>query len=142
MDKGETLKTEARKKAENVFTLGVFLVVAVRFVLAFASFGDKGVNPIIFAALDIVSAYPYARYTAKVVIALADYDYSRLARNGAWWLAWFLLPYIYLFYAAENVPSGLWLGVALWMAVFGLAAIVGMIRKARATRRLLKEEVR
>lgn len=133
-ERGGTLRTEARKKAENAFTVGVFLIVVLRFALAFASFGDKGVNPYVFAALDLLSAWPYARYTAKVVIALADYDYSRLARDGALWAFWFLLPYLYLFFAASNVPVALWLGVGLWMGVFGIAAVVGMIRKARKQR--------
>lgn len=131
---GGTLKIEVRNKLENAFTLTVFLIVVLRFVLAFASFGDKGVNPYIFGALDLVSAYPYARYTAKVVVALADYSYARLSYNGALWLFWFMLPYIYLFIAAKNVPSSLWVGVLAWMGVFGVAAVIGMFRKARAAR--------
>jgi hypothetical protein len=135
------LKKETRKKAEGAFTIGVFLIVIARFFLATASFGDRGVNPWIFALLDIVSAWPYAHYTARLVFALALSEYSRIAYNGVMWVFWFLLPYLYLFAAARDVPSTIWLGLALWMSIFGGAAVFGIIRKSRLQRDASDSEV-
>lgn len=125
----------SEKKAERAFTWGIFAFIVLRFVIAWGSFGDKNVNPFIFGFLDAITAWPYAHYTAKTVFALIRSDYKKSGISIAWWLFWFLVPYVYIIMVGQNIPSALWWGLGLWISIMFCVAIFGMIRKVVAGRK-------
>ena len=44
----------------------------------------------------------------------------------------FLLPYVYLFTATGDVPAFAYIGVFLWMLVFGVLTVIRIVKEVRA----------
>ena len=109
-----------------VFTLG-------RLLLARETLAQYGLNIWIFGIIDLVTAFPYALGTARVVGAIVD-------RNGRDISKWtlvaagsFLAPYVYVALAGADgkFPPGVYLALGLLMVVFGANAIRSVARKVK-----------
>jgi hypothetical protein len=83
--------------AESVFTWGVFVFVIARAALVWKPLQDGSVNPYIFLALDVLTAYPYAKSWPRLFRSVA----ARRADGVAFWAAVLLgslvAPYLYVF---------------------------------------------
>ncbi len=118
----------------RAWVLGNVAFSAARALIAWPTFGRYGLDPWTFLALDVITAPPYGLSQALTVKILRDPD--RPARDSLVWCAgvvlFFLLPYVYLFTATGDVPGFAYIGVLLWMAVFGVLTVIRIIKEVRA----------
>ncbi len=108
-------------KAEKVFTVGIFLYVILRAIPIWRPLQDGSVNPWIFLALDLGTAYPYAKSWPRLFRAIAARKVERIAGWAAVLTGSLLLPYLYVAAVGEDVATWVW-GV---LGVFLLAGLIG-----------------
>lgn len=118
----------------RAWVIGNVAFSAARALIAWPTFGRYGLDPWTFLALDVITAPPYGLSQALTVKILRDPD--RPARDSLVWCAgvvvFFLLPYVYLFTATGDVPAFAYIGVLLWMAVFGVLTVIRIVKEVRA----------
>ncbi len=116
-------------KAEKVFTLGIFVYVIVRAIPIWRPLQDGSVNPWVFLALDLGTAYPYAKSWPRLFRAIAARKAERIAGWATVLTGSLLLPYAYVAAVGDDVASWVW-GV---LGVFLLAALIGAFLRIRRT---------
>jgi hypothetical protein len=118
----------------RAWVVGNIAFSAGRALIAWPTFGRYGLNPWTFLFLDVITAPPYGLSQALTVKILRDPD--RPAHDSFVWCAgvavFFLLPYVYLFTATGDVPAFAYIGVLLWMAVFGVLTVIRIVKEVRA----------
>lgn len=118
----------------RAWVIGNIAFSAARALIAWPTFGQYGLNPWVFLALDVVTAPPYGLSQALTVKILRDPE--RPAGDAVLWCAgvvvFFLLPYVYLFAATGDVSTFAYVGVGIWMALFGVLTVVRIVKEVRA----------
>lgn len=114
-----------------MFTVGIFLYVVLRAVPIWKPLQDGSVNPWIFLALDLGTAYPYAISWPRLYRAVRAKRADRIALWAMVLTGSLLLPYAYVAYVGEDVATWVWvvlalfLGAALVSAAFRVRKLVG-----------------
>ena len=107
MNDDPTRRTRA-DTAESVFTWGVFVFVVARAALVWQPLREGDVNPYIFLALDLVTAYPYAKAWPRLFRSIAGRRVDGVAFWAAVLLGSLVAPYLYVFLAGEGVAAWVW----------------------------------
>ncbi|MGB6059708.1 MAG: hypothetical protein WBF71_15750 [Microthrixaceae bacterium] len=118
----------------RAWVIGNIAFSAGRALLAWPTLGKYGVNPVAFLALDLITAPPYGLAQAVTVKILRDPERRRSDAFG-WGIlvvALFVAPYVYIFAASGDLPVLAYVGVFVWMAIFGALAILRMRRDVAA----------
>jgi hypothetical protein len=121
----------------RAWALGIVAFSAARALLAWPTLGSFGVNPWWFLFVDIVTAPPYGIAQAITVKILRNG--SRPTREAVPWAivvaAMFFAPYAFIFVSSrltdtpQPMPLIAYIGVGLWMLVFGVLALLRMRRQ-------------
>jgi hypothetical protein len=124
----------------RAWALGIVAFSAARALIAWPTLGSYGVNPWWFLFIDVVTAPPYGVAQALAVKILRDR--SRPTRDAVPWAVlvavMFFAPYAFIFIASyladapQPMPAIAYIGVLLWMAVFGAFALLRMRRQVNA----------
>lgn len=124
----------------RAWAVGIVAFSAARAMIAWPTLGRYGVDPFWFLFIDIVTAPPYGVAQALTVKMLRDR--TRPTSDAVPWAVvvavMFFAPYAFIFvasYAAEtpqSMPTIAYVGVVLWMAVFGALALLRMRRQVNA----------
>lgn len=114
-------------RAERVFTVGIFLYVVIRAIPIWKPLQDGSVNPWIFLALDLGTAYPYAKSWPRLIRAMRAKKSEAVAMWATVLTGSVLLPYAYVAAVGDGVANWVW-GV---LAVFLLAAVVSAALRLR-----------
>ncbi len=102
-----------------------------RLVVAWGALGSYGVNPVVFAVVDVATAWPYAVATSNVVASAWRGDTRRLLGWAAAALVLFLAPYAYLFAAGAAMPASVRTALAVMVVAIGAMVATGLVRRAR-----------
>ena len=117
---------------KRAWIIGVVGYSILRAVIAWGLFRDYGVNPWIFAIIDVGTAIPYATAVAELPGAIARSDRRGSARHLVVAVVTFMAPYAYIWLTASDAPTDLRGGLAiLVLCLFGAAGL-GVWRKSRA----------
>ena len=111
-----------------------FLVLAwavIRTFLVKEIFQGNGVRPYIYLVIDLTASVPYAKYTHKLAISYLDKDWKPFKVALLISVATFYAPDIYILAAARHVPTSIYFGFFLVLAIFSIAAIVGILKKIK-----------
>lgn len=93
---------------------------------------DGSVNPWVFLAIDLGTAYPYAKSWPRLIRSLAGH---RLQTASFWALVLvgtFLAPYLYVAIAGDDVAGWVW-----WM--LGVFVAIGLLSAAYRLRSALRK---
>lgn len=96
--------------------------------------GDLGVDPLLFAAIDVATALPYAKAWPRFADAVSR---RSLGAGIAWLLialVSFAAPYAYLALAAPTYSSGVEGGLVIFALLAAVSAGIGAIRAVRGGR--------
>lgn len=117
----------------RAWILGVFAFSVARALVAWPTLSQYGVNPWVFLAIDVVTAFPYAVGQVKVV---NGFRYRKYGAVQAWALivaATFLAPYAYIVLAGqERIPMIVYVVIGLLATVFGAASVMRMRNQYRS----------
>lgn len=126
----------------RAWAVGIILFSLARALIAWPTLGEYGVNPWWFLFIDIVTAPPYGVAQAVTVKMLRDPN-RRTLDAVPWGLTvavMFFAPYVFIFVAShvadtpQPMPTIAYVGVVLWMLVFGVLAVLRMRRQVREGR--------
>lgn len=104
----------------------------LRFVVAWAAFGAHGANAWTFGIIDVATAWPYAKAVAAICRYSASAEWKRLGPAAGTAVATFMAPYVYLWWAAPNMPLEVRSALVFFVAVMAAAIGAGLIRRVRA----------
>ena len=118
-------------QAESVFTWGVFAYSLLRVIPVWGALRDGSVNPWIFLAIDVGTAYPYAKSWPRLFRSI----WAKKLQPALFWatvlVGTFLAPYLYVAIAGEDVAGWVW-----WLlAVFIVIGIISAVVRVRANLR-------
>lgn len=117
----------------RAWIVGVFAFSVARALVAWPTLSQYGVNPWVFLAIDVVTAFPYALGQVKVVNGFRYRQYGVVQLWALVVAVTFLAPYIYIVLAGqERIPSLVYLVIALLAAVFGAASVLRMRNQYRS----------
>lgn len=116
---------------KRAWIIGVVGYSILRAVIAWGLFRDYGVNPWVFAVIDIGTAIPYATAVAELPAAITRSDGRGIARHLVVAVVTFLAPYAYIWVTAEGAPTDLRSGLIVLTACLFVAAGIGVWRKSR-----------
>jgi len=111
-------------------THGVWLVLVLAWAIfrAFAInkfFGEHNVNSWGYLTVDLASSVPYAIYSARAVVNYLDKDWQMFRKSIGLTAGFFYIPDLYVLVFARSVSPSLYLGFAISVMVFSLAAFIG-----------------
>ncbi|MFT3852587.1 MAG: hypothetical protein QM733_07615 [Ilumatobacteraceae bacterium] len=118
-------------------TWGVVVVSwsLVRALVVWAALSEYGINPWVYLAIDLASAFVDAFTTPRMVLAFIDNQY----RDAAKWLlasaGAFVVPDLYLFIGTRHLPKRVILVIVTIIIVTATVAVVSVVRKVSAGRR-------
>ncbi len=102
-------------------TFFIYGYVVGRFISVYGVFAPYHVNPWVFLVLDLVTAWPYAYAIPRLIEALLVKRQERRVEAVIWWAsvvaASFAAPYVYVAFAAQNVPWELITGLSVFVAL-------------------------
>ncbi len=111
--------------------LGVLGYSIVRLALVWHLMSRHHVNPVLFAAIDIGTAIPYAHGWARLIQSAAARRLDRVVGWSSVVALTFAAPYAYVAAAADQLPAQLCLILAGFL---GLSAGSALTRKMRRSR--------
>ena len=111
-------------------THGVWLVLVLgwaifRAVAINKFFSDHKVNSWGYLAVDLASSVPYAIYSARAMVNYLDKDWQKFRKSIGLTAGFFYIPDLYVLVFARSVSSLLYIGFAISILLFSLAAIIG-----------------
>lgn len=125
-----------RRWLERTWVVTVVVFTLARLLVARATLAERGLNIWVFGVIDLVTAFPYALGTARIVEAVVDRDGHAL---GRWCLvagASFIAPYCYIAWAGaeEGFPTQVYVVLGVLIAIFGANAVWTILRNIRTAR--------
>jgi hypothetical protein len=136
-------KAERRKRVEHLW-VGITLAWGFgRVLVVWGALGRYGVNPWVYAAIELATSGPYGVATARVVTSLLDHKKQAASRWAALGLAMFLAPDLYIVAAGRQMPAYVYVVVGVLVATLGALAFLGVrakVCKGRVTRELVSVE--
>ena len=119
----------------KAWIVGVFGYSLLRALIVWPTLGDYGVNPWIFLAIDVGTAWPYAYGQVRVVNEGRARNWSGMQLWSVIALAAFVAPYAYIVGAGSgDMPLLAWIVIGLLVVVFGSASVVRIVRQIAADR--------
>lgn len=111
----------------------IFGYSALRALVVWPTLGTYGVNPWIFLAIDVGTAWPYAYGQVKLVKAAKHKDWQRVQIWTVVAVAAFMAPYVYIVGAGSGeMPTIAWIIIGALIVVFGVASTMRVIRQIKA----------
>lgn len=112
-----------------LWIIGVFIFAVVRALVAWPTLGRYGVNPWVFLAIDLITAFPYAYGQVKLIKVVVAKDLRAIQVWSIVVLLSFLAPYLYIFVAGSGeLPLIGYVIVCVLIAVFGAASLLRLKR--------------
>ena len=102
--------------------------------------GRYGVNPWVYAGIEIATSGPYGVATARVITSLLDRNRQAAGRWAALGLAMFIAPDLYIVAAGRGMPAYVYVVVSVLVALLGTLALFGVrakVSKGRVARELV-----
>ena len=130
----DTPKRSKADQAESVFTWGVFLYSAVRVIPVWGALEDGSVNPWLFLAIDLGTAWPYAKSWPRLIRNLLAHNYEKATGWSLVLIGTFLAPYLYVAIAGEDVAQWVWWLLGVFILIGIVSAIVRLRKGLQAAR--------
>lgn len=121
-------------QAERLFTLGIFAYSLLRVVPVWGAMEEGNVNPWAFLALDVGTAWPYAKSMARTVRSIAGRNIDGVLAWGTVLVGTFLAPYAYVYAVGENIPGYVWGVLGAFIALGAVLATRSIVTGVRAAR--------
>ena len=135
----ETL--QRRKRLSRTWAGIVVVWSLIRTVIVWAAVGDYGLNPWIYLGLDLVSAVIDALSTPRMVLSFIDNHMRQAIRWALISLGVFIVPDLYIFLGTRELPTRIIVIIVVIISTTSSIAILGVVRKIRAGRRLKAAEI-
>lgn len=126
------MKYVTSDKVRWIAIAGVLLYAILRTIFVWATLEDYGVNPWIFLAIDASTAITYVLGIEHLLRGLSGKSKSSQFRIFAWGVVAvisFAAPYVYMYWAGQQMPVALAVGIGLVIILLLLNAVFGLRRR-------------
>jgi len=106
----------------------------VRILLVWRFLSDYGIDPFVFAAIELTSSALFGWASGRLVVAVIDRDRRSRGVMALVSLAGYLAPDVYVFASAGRFPDGLLATVVTIAVVSALLTSIGIVRSIRRLR--------
>jgi len=106
----------------------------LRALLVWKFLAGYGVNPWVFAAVELSSSAGYGWGSARLVTHVVDRQWFGLRWSAPATLLAYAAPDAYVFLAVGHLPDGLWATIITIVGVSALLAVVALVREVRRGR--------
>jgi hypothetical protein len=113
-----------RKPGLRLWVVAVLAWSLIRALIINNVFGKYGVSGVAYLAIDLISSIPYAICSGKALFAYLDKNNRQLLIQGALATIFFYLPDAYIVWSAHQVPSQTYFGLAIWLIVMSIFALI------------------
>ena len=123
--------SDARKNIQRLWVVLSVIYGVFRWVLVWHYLKKYGVQPMIFGVIELSSSCGYAIYSGRLVVAAIDQELSRHKRVVMITIMWFILPDVYIFMSAGQMPRtvvGFIVTAVLFTGVIGVTAILRRLK--------------
>ena len=130
-----TPEQAARRRAlERVWIALGFVWVIGRVLVARVTVEKYGVNITVFAALEVLVAWPHSLSAARLVTKLIDHDPTGALPWGVILAGTHIAPELYVALAGTNMSTGVYISLIVIVVGLGALAIVGIVQKVAVGR--------
>jgi hypothetical protein len=136
-------KAARRKRLEHVWVAITLAWGFGRVLVVWHALHRYGVNPWVYAGIELATSGPYGVATARVVTSMLDHKKQSASRWAALGLALFLAPDLYIVGSGREMPAYVYVVVGVLVAVLGALAFLSArakVCKGRAARDLVSVE--
>ena len=131
MNRQQNLEFLRSKYTKLIWYLLVLGWAIIRTFLVKEVFQKNGVNPYIYLIIDLAASVPYAKYTHKLAISYLDKDWKSFRFAILVSVVTFYAPDIYILVSARHVPTSIYFGFFLVLAVFSTAAVISVLKRVK-----------
>ena len=131
MNRQQNLEFLRSKYTKLIWYLLVLGWAIIRTFLVKEVFQKNGVNPYIYLIIDLAASVPYAKYTHKLAISYLDKDWKSFRFALLVSVITFYAPDIYILASARHVPTSIYFGFFLVLAVFSTAAVISVLKRVK-----------
>jgi len=131
MNRQQNLEFLRSKYTKLIWYLLVLGWAIIRTFLVKEVFQKNGVNPYIYLIIDLAASVPYAKYTHKLAISYLDKDWKSFRFALLVSVVTFYAPDIYILVSARHVPTSIYFGFFLVLAVFSTAAVISVLKRVK-----------
>lgn len=125
----------SKQQLKRAWTGVVLGYAAIRATLIWKVFAKYEVNPYIYLAVDLISAYFYAGVSARLVEEFLRKNYQPTMKYMLLSILTNFLPDIYVLLTAKSLPEFIFRTFIQIILLFGLIATIGIIREIRNRRK-------
>ena len=122
-------KADRRKRLEHLWVAITLAWGFARVVVVWGTLRRYGVNPWVYAAIEVITSGPYGVATARTVTSLLDHKKQAASRWGALGLALFLAPDLYIVAAGREMPAFIYVVLGVLVATLGTLAFLSVRAK-------------
>lgn len=124
-----------RTLLSRLWVLGSVAYGGLRALLVWKFLAGYGVNPWVFATVELSSSAGYGWASARMVTHLIDAKWRSLGWSAPLTLVAYAAPDAYVVLAVGHLPDGLWATVITVVSVSAVLATVALVREVRRGRR-------
>jgi len=106
----------------------------LRALLVWKFLSGYGVNPWVFASVELSSSAGYGWASARLVAHVVDRQWTGLRWSAPATLVAYAAPDGYVFLAVGHLPDGLWVTIITIVSVSAVLATVALVREIRRGR--------
>lgn len=111
---------------------GVFAYAVARAAVVWPTLGDYGVSPLVFLAIDVGTAWPYAYGQVRVINEARAGEWGRVQMWAVIAFLAFIAPYAYIVGAGSGeMPLLAWIVIGVLVVFFGVASVIRIVRQIR-----------
>lgn len=127
--------SDARKNIQRLWVVFSVIYGAFRWALVWHYLEKYGVHPLIFGAIELSSSYGYAIYSGRLVAAAIDQELSRHKRVVMITIMWFILPDVYIFMSAGQMPRTVIGFIVTAVLLTGIVGATAILRRTKTNNR-------
>ena len=133
-------KAQRRQRVERAWVVVTLAWGIGRVFVVWGALSRYGVNPWLYAGIELLTSGPYGLATARLVTSLLDRNRQSASRWAALGLAMFLAPDLYIVGSGRHMPSYVYAIVAVLVVLLGTLGFFSVRAKVadeRAARQLV-----
>jgi len=127
--------SDTRKNIQRLWIIFSVIYGAFRWVLVWHYLEKYGVHPLIFGTIELSSSCGYAIYSGRLVAAAIDQELSRHKRLVILTITCFLLPDVYIFMSAGQMPRSVIGFIVTAVLLTGIVGATALLRRTKTNSR-------
>ena len=120
---------------EHIWASSILVYTVVATFIVWKTLHKYGVNPIIFFVIDAITSCTYGIATARLVMRIIAKDWKTTRKWALAAALSFIIPQLYILFAAKNAPRDVYLIVISVISALALFALTSLLMESRRAKK-------